>query len=69
MYAPPRTVRLVSAALAAFIGATLLLGKAYFNDEFIRLTAGSGFVTLPTAEVIGERPSRLAATPGDSRAN
>jgi hypothetical protein len=28
MYAPPRTVRLVSAALAAFIGATLLLAAA-----------------------------------------
>ena len=70
MYAPSRTVRLVSAALALFIGVTLVLGKVHFSDEYnTRLAARGNVIVLPVAEVIGERPASLAATPGDSRAN
>lgn len=69
MYAPSKTVRLVSAAMAAFIGAGLLFAKVHFNDEYARLTARSDVIVLPVAEVIGERPSSLAATASDSRAN
>jgi hypothetical protein len=70
MYAPSKTVRLVSAAMAAFIGATLVFTKAHFNDEYTRLTARADLVVLPVAEVIGERPATsLAATPSESRAN
>jgi len=70
MYAPSRTVRLVSAAMAAFVGATLVLAKAHFNDEYARLTARTEVVVLPLAEVLGERPAtNLAATPSEPRAN
>ena len=70
MHAPSRTVRLVSAAMAAFVGATLVLAKAHFNDEYTRLTARSDVIVLPVAEVLGERPAtNLAATPGEPRAN
>jgi hypothetical protein len=70
MYAPSRTVRLVSAALAAFIGATLVFAKVHFNDEYTRLATRGDVIVLPVAEVIGERASTsLAATAGDSRAN
>jgi len=70
MYAPSKTVRLVSAAMAAFVGATLLLAKVHFNDEYTRLTARSDVIVLPVAEVIGERPATsLAATPSEQRAN
>ncbi|UCG98114.1 MAG: hypothetical protein JSW31_03045 [Burkholderiales bacterium] len=69
MYATSRTVRFLSAAVAAFIGVTLVLGKAYFSNEYTRLTARGDVVVLPVAEVIGERPASLAATPGESRAN
>jgi|FrelakmetLWP11LW_1041352.scaffolds.fasta_scaffold06377_3 hypothetical protein len=70
MYAASRTVRLVSAAMAAFIGATLVLGKVHFSDEYSRLATRSDVIVLPLAEVVGERPTtNLAATPGDSRAN
>ena len=70
MYAPSRTVRLVSAALAAFIGATLVFAKVHFNDEYARLAARGEVVVLPVAEVIGARASTsLAATPSEHRAN
>ena len=70
MYAPSKSVRLASAALAAFIGATLVLGKVQFNDEYNRLTTRSDVLVLPVAEVIGERPATsLAATPSEQRAN
>jgi len=70
MYAPSKTVRLVSAAMAAFIGATLLMAKLHFNDEYARLTARSDVIVLPVAEVIGERPAtNLAATPSEQRSN
>jgi hypothetical protein len=70
MYAASKSVRLVSAAMAAFIGATLVLAKVHFNDEYTRLTAHGDLVVLPVAEVIGERPAtNLAATPSESRAN
>jgi hypothetical protein len=70
MYAPSKTVRLVSAAMAAFVGATLLLAKVHFNDEYTRLTARSDVIVLPVAEVIGERPTtNLAASPSEQRAN
>jgi len=71
MYAPSKTVRFVSAAMAAFIGATLVLGKAHFSDEYSRLTAArSDVIVLPVAEVVGERPAtNLAATQGENRAN
>jgi hypothetical protein len=70
MYAPSKTVRLVSAAMAAFIGATLVMAKVHFNDEYARLIARSDVIVLPVAEVIGERPATsLAATPSEQRAN
>jgi hypothetical protein len=69
MYAPSRTVRLVSAALALSIGVTLVLGKVHFSDEYTRLAARGEVIVLPVAEVIGERPASVAATPGESRAN
>jgi len=70
MYATSRTVRLASAAMAAFIGATLVLAKVHFNDEYARLTTRSDVIVLPVAEVIGERAAtNLAATPTESRAN
>jgi len=70
MYAPSKTVRLVSAAMAAFIGATLVMAKVHFNDEYTRQIARSDVVVLPVAEVIGERPATsLAATPSEQRAN
>jgi hypothetical protein len=70
MYAPSKTVRLASAAMAAFIGATLLLARVHFNDEYARLITRGDVVVLPVAEVIGERASTsLAATAGASRAN
>jgi hypothetical protein len=70
MYAPSMSVRLVSAALAAFVGATLVLGKVHFSDEYDRLAARRDVIVLPVVEVIGERPATsLAATPADSRAN
>ena len=69
MYATTRTVRLASAVVAAFIGATLLFGKAHFSDEYARLTTRSDVIVLPVAEVIGTRPASLAATPSESRAN
>ena len=69
MHPPSRTVRLVSAALAVFIGVTLVLGKAHFSDEYARLAARGDVIVLPVAEVIGERPASLAATPVERRAN
>jgi hypothetical protein len=69
MYAPSTTVRLASAALALAIGVTLVLGKVHFSDEYTRQAARGEVIVLPVAEVIGERPSSLAATPGASRAN
>ena len=69
MYAPSNTVRLASAAMAAFIGATLLAAKVHFSDEYARLATRGDVIVLPVAEVIGERPSSLAATASDSRAN
>ena len=70
MYASSKSVHLVSAAMAAFIGASLVFAKVHFNDEYTRLTARGDVVVLPVAEVVGERPAtRLAATPGDSLAN
>lgn len=70
MYATSKTVRLVSAAMAVFVGATLVMAKAHFSDEYARLTARSDVVVLPVAEVIGERAAtNLAATPSERRAN
>ena len=70
MYATSKSVRLASAALAAFVGATLLLAKVHFSDEYTRLAVRGDTVVLPVAEVIGERPAtNLAATPSVSRAN
>ena len=70
MYAPSKTVRLVSAAMAAFIGTTLVMAKVHFNDEYTRQIARSDVVVLPVAEVIGERAATsLAATPSEQRAN
>lgn len=69
MYAPSRTVRFVSAALALSIGVTLVLGKVRFSDEYTRQAARGEVIVLPVAEVIGERPASIAATPADSRAN
>jgi len=64
MNAASRTVRLVSAALAVFVGATLVLAKAHYSDEYTRLTARSDVIVLPVAEVIGERSAtNIAATP------
>jgi hypothetical protein len=70
MYAPSRTVRLVSAAMAAFVGATLVLAKVHLSDEYTRLTTRSDVIVLPVAEVIGERAATsLAATASEQRAN
>ena len=70
MVAPSKSVRLASAAMAAFIGASLVLAKAHFGDEYARLAVRGDVVVLPVAEVIGERPATsLAATPSTSRAN
>jgi hypothetical protein len=69
MHAASRTVRLVSAAMAAFVGATLVSAKVHFNDELTRLTARSDAIVLPVAEVVAERPAHLAATPSAQRAN
>jgi len=70
MYAPSKTVRLASAAMAAFIGATLVTAKGHFSDEYSRLTTRSDVIVLPVAEVIGERPATsLAATPSALRTN
>jgi len=69
MYAPSRTIRLVSAAAAAFIGVTLVLGKVHFSDEYTRLTAHGDVIVLPVAEVIGERPASIASTASESRTN
>jgi len=70
MYAASRAVRLASAALAVFVGATLALAKAHYSDEYTRLTARSDVIVLPVAEVIGERPAtNIAATPSEQRAN
>lgn len=69
MQAASRTVRLVSAALAAFVGATLVSAKVHFNDELTRLTARSDAIVLPVAEVVGERPAHLAAAASAQRAN
>jgi len=69
MNATSKTVRLVSAAMAVFVGAALVLAKAHFSDEYTRLTAGSDVIVLPVAEVIGERPANLASTPSVQRAN
>jgi hypothetical protein len=65
-----RTVRFVSAAMAVFMGATLVLAKVHFSDEYTRLTTRTDVIVLPVAEVIGERPATsLAATPSQQRAN
>jgi hypothetical protein len=70
MIATSNTVRLVSAAMAVFVGATLLLAKMHFSDEYARLTAASRVVVLPVVEVTGAAPAtRLAATPNAPRAN
>jgi len=69
MNATSRTVRLVSAAMAVFVGVTLVLAKSHFSDEYTRLTARNDVIVLPVAEVIGERPSTLASTPSEQRAN
>jgi len=70
MYAPSRTVRLFSAAMAAFVGAGLVFAKVHFNDEYQRLAVRGDAIVLPVAEVVGERPATsLAATRTDSRAN
>ena len=69
MNATSRTVRLVSAAMAVFVGVTLVLAKSHFSDEYTRLTARNDVIVLPVAEVIGERPSNLASTPSEQRAN
>jgi hypothetical protein len=70
MYAASKTVRLVSAAMAAFVGATLVMAKVHLSDEYSRLTARSDVIVLPVAEVIGERAAtNLAATSSESRAN
>lgn len=70
MYATSKSVRLASAAMAAFIGATLVLAKVHFNDEYTRLSTRSDVIVLPVAEVIGARPATdLAATPAESRTN
>jgi hypothetical protein len=70
MNATSKTVRLVSAALAVFVGATLVMTKAHFSDEYTRLTTRSDVIVLPVAEVIGERPAtNLAATPSEQRTN
>jgi hypothetical protein len=70
MNATSKTLRLVSAAMAVFMGATLVLAKAHFSDEYTRLTARSDVIVLPVAEVIGERPATsLAANASESRAN
>jgi hypothetical protein len=70
MHASSTSVRLAGAALAAFIGAVLVLGKAHFSEEYHRLAVRGDVVVLPVAEVIGERAStRLASTPVASRAN
>ena len=69
MNATSRSVRLVSAAMAAFVGVALVLAKAHFSDEYTRLTARNDLTVLPVAEVIGERPANLASTPSVQRAN
>lgn len=69
MVATSRTVRLVSAALAAFIGATLVSAKVHFDDELTRLTARHDAIVLPVVEVIAQRPAHLAAVPSAQRAN
>ncbi len=70
MYATSKTVRLVSAAMAGFVGATLVMAKVHFSDEYACQTAASRVVVLPVAEVIGERPATtLAATASAPRAH
>jgi hypothetical protein len=70
MNATSKTVRLVSAAMAVFVGATLVLAKVHFSDEYTRLTTRTDVIVLPVAEVIGERPATsLAATASEQRAN
>lgn len=70
MYATSRTVRLVSASLAVFVGATLVLAKAHYSDEYNRLATRGDVIVLPVAEVIGDRASAsLAATITEQRAN
>jgi len=71
MYATTsKTVRLVSAALAVFVGATLVLAKAHYSDEYTRLATRGDVIVLPVAEVIGDRASAtLAATITDQRSN
>jgi hypothetical protein len=70
MNATSKTVRLVSAAMAVFVGATLVMAKAHFSDEYTRLTTRTDVMVLPVVEVIGERPATsLAATASEQRAN
>jgi hypothetical protein len=70
MYATSKSVRLVSAALAVAIGATLVLAKAHFTEEYARLAMRGDVVVLPVAEVIGDRAAaHLAATASEQRAN
>jgi hypothetical protein len=69
MFAPSRTVRLFSAAMATFVSATLLMAKVHFSDELTRLTAKHDVVVLPVVEVVAERSAHLAAMPSVQRAN
>jgi hypothetical protein len=70
MNATSKTVRLVSAAMAVFAGAALVMAKVHFSDEYARLATRSDVLVLPVVEVVGERPATsLAATPSEHRAN
>lgn len=65
-----RIVRFFSAAMAVFVGSTLVLAKLHFSDEYTRLTTRGDVIVLPVVEVIGERPATsLAATASEQRAN
>jgi hypothetical protein len=56
--------------MAAFVGATLVMAKVHFSDEYARLATRSDVLVLPLVEVVGERPAtNLAATPSEHRAN
>jgi len=69
MYARSKTVRLVSAVAAAFVGSTLVLAKVHYNDELTRLTMEHDAFVLPLVEVVAQRPAHLAAMPQAPRAN
>jgi hypothetical protein len=69
MPSTPGTVRLVSAALAVAVTATLVMTKVQFNDQLTRLTAPHDAVVLPVVEVVAERSAHLAAVAQAQRAH